>query len=270
MDPGFSSFDAAVDVEMFLSEYGDDDTAERKRALMPQKCQLFSGRLEDGQMATAAETCGDGTCSLHSPRGSVMWTPAGNTYFCENARRKLCEAMPAEVSEIWTSPCGNAVRVLLDNVWSDVVGYCMRQTRQEPLLPGDSIGVEVFWQHLPLEQKAMIEEFVPLKIVELNEQATFTSDLARACAQLFHPSEKDLVGSLCVQLGYIRAEDSDALAVLRTDVNDDPLELFRPSKNDPQRSRYDTLFAENDDESSSLRQLFFATDCTMPVEVRAR
>ena len=110
MDPGFSSFDAAVDVEMFLSEYGDDDTAERKRALMPQKCQLFSGRLEDGQMATAAETCGDGTCSLHSLWGSVMWTPAGNTYFCEDAREKLCEAMPIDVTYILNSPCGAAVR----------------------------------------------------------------------------------------------------------------------------------------------------------------
>ena len=186
-----------------------------------------------------------------------MWTPAGNTYFCENARGKLCEAMPAEVSEIWTSPCGNAVQVLLGNVWSDVVGYCMRQTRQEPLMPGDNIGVQVFWQHLPLEQKATIEEFVSLKIVELNEQSTLTSDLARACAQLFHPSEKDLVGRLCVQLGYIDAEDQASLGVIRNNVDRDPLELFRSSKSNPQRSRYETLFVEDDNESSSLRQLFF-------------
>ena len=59
MDPGASSCDAAVDVEMLLSEFGDDDTEKRKHALMPQKCELFSGRLEDGEMATAAETCGD-------------------------------------------------------------------------------------------------------------------------------------------------------------------------------------------------------------------
>ena len=142
-------------------------------------------------------------------------------------------------------------------MWSDVIGYVIRRTRQQPLMPGDTVGIEVFWNHVPLDQKRIIEEFVPLKIVEFNEQSTLTADLARSCTGLFHPAQDDVVRRLCVQLGYIRAEDSDALGVLRTDVNDDPLELFRPSKNDPQRSRYDTLFAENDDQSSSLRQLFF-------------
>ena len=48
-----------------------------------------------------------------------------------------------------------------------------------------------------------------------------------------------------------------SLGDVRNDVNHDPLELFRPSKSHPQRSRYATLFVEDDYECSSLRKLFF-------------
>ena len=58
MDP--FSYDANVDCELFLSEYGDD-----KCCILPKACLLFSGRFDDGQWATAAETCGDGACSIH-------------------------------------------------------------------------------------------------------------------------------------------------------------------------------------------------------------
>ena len=119
------------------------------------------------------------------------------------------------------------------------------------------MGVEVLWRHLSLEQQALIDEFVALKIVEYNEQSILTENLSRACARLFHSSQEDLVRSLCVQLGYIFVEEQDSLGGIRNDVDHDPLELFRPSKSNPLRSRYEILFLEDENESSSLRQLFF-------------
>ena len=118
-------------------------------------------------------------------------------------------------------------------------------------MPGDGTGVGVFWKHLALEPIASIEEFASLKIVEANEHTVLTSALAQACARLFQPSQKDLVRCLCVQLGYANVEAQASLGVLRNDVDRDPLALFRVSKNNPQRSRYETLFVEDDNESSS-------------------
>ncbi len=136
LDPGISTHDATVDNEMFLSEYSNDGTAVRKRPLLPRACTYFTGRLEGAEMATAAETCADGACSLHSIWGSVIFTPDGNYYDCEDARQKLCEEMPTDVGAISNSPCGPAVRELLDNIWSDAIGYIIRRTREEPSMPG--------------------------------------------------------------------------------------------------------------------------------------
>jgi len=135
------------------------------------------------------------------------------------------------------------------------------------IIPGDSMGVEVFWKHLDVEQQTMIEEFVLLKIIEVNEQVTLTADLLRACTRLFHPSPKDLVRSFCVLLGYTTEEHELSLGDVRNDVNHDPLELFRPSKSNPQRSRYATLFVEDDYECSSLRKLFSVTRRTLRVQI---
>ena len=134
MDP--FSYDANVDCELFLSEYGYD-----KRCILPKACLLFSGRLDDGQMATAAETCGDGACSLHSIWGSVISTPAGSAYCCKDARHKLCEEIPTDVSVILNSECGTAVRMLLDNIWCDVIALATRKTREEPLIAGLCIAI---------------------------------------------------------------------------------------------------------------------------------
>ena len=96
------SCDATVEHEILLSEYQDDGAPVRKRRVMPRRegpeC-LLTGRLDAGQMATAAATTGDGACSLHALWGTVIPTSQGNEYYCENPRDKLCYAMPAEVSE---------------------------------------------------------------------------------------------------------------------------------------------------------------------------
>ena len=136
LDPGISTHDATVDCDMFLSEYFDDGTAVRKRPLLPRACTDCAGRLEGAEMATAAETCADGACSLHSIWGSVISNPTGNYYYCKDARLILCDSMPTDVGAISNSPCGPAVRVLLDNIWSDAIDYIIRRTREEPSMPG--------------------------------------------------------------------------------------------------------------------------------------
>ena len=144
MDPGASNADATVDCEMLLSDDWEDGLADRKRLIIPTPCIFSTGLLEDGQMATAAQTCGDGACSLHSLWGSVFSTPVVSTYYCEDARHKLCEAMPIYVSDILKSACGAAARLMLDNIFCDAIAFMKRRTLEEPSLPSDSVGVAVF------------------------------------------------------------------------------------------------------------------------------
>ena len=105
---------------------------------------LFSGKVEEDDMATAFDTCGDGACSLHALWGSVISTPVGNTYYCDDARHKLLVYMLIDVTTILNSPCGAAVQVLLENIWSDVILYVMRRTRREASLPGCVLFYIVF------------------------------------------------------------------------------------------------------------------------------
>ena len=84
----------------------------------------------------AAETCGDGACSLHCLWGSLMSTPAGNTFYCEDARGKLLEAMPDNLDMILASSCGAAVRSLFDQLWSDTVSHVTRLRMSEAPTPG--------------------------------------------------------------------------------------------------------------------------------------
>ena len=60
-----------------------------------------------------------------------------------------------------------------------------------------------------------------------------------------------------MQLGYVNAEHEASLGDLRGNVQQDPLEFFQPSRGKSQRSRYETLFLDDDNESHALRQLFF-------------
>jgi hypothetical protein len=97
-----------------------------------------------------------------------------------------------------------------------------------------------------MEHQTIIEEFVPLKLVERDTQMTLTQDLGRACGRLFTSPHKPLVKALCVQIGYINMADASTLGVIRQNVDHDPLELFKASVNDSCRSRYDVLFIEDD------------------------
>ena len=69
-------------------------------------------------------------CGARSRRG--MERPN----ICAEARRNLCQAMPAEYEQIRNSRCGAAVEALVDRLWTDVVSFQERTTLQEDLLPG--------------------------------------------------------------------------------------------------------------------------------------
>ena len=117
-------------------EYDDSSDVGPQRPLLPQPIYLYSGRLEDGQTAMAADTCGDGACSLHCLWGSLISTPAGNTFYCEDARAKLVEAMPEDVDVIFGSSCGAALRSLCVQLWSDATSHIKRLRMGEHPRPG--------------------------------------------------------------------------------------------------------------------------------------
>ena len=135
-DPGTATGDASVDIDMFLAEHDVDSMALARRSLVPAVCWDYCGLLEDGQEARAAETKGDGACSLHALWGEVRPDRHANLYYCEGAREKLCEAMPSAAAEVLNSPCAAAARALMNNMWADAVAYVMRTTQQEAALPG--------------------------------------------------------------------------------------------------------------------------------------
>ena len=96
----FPKLDSMLDCEMQISDFREAGSAARKDVLMPKASLLMTGLPDEGDTATAAETCGDGACSLHCLWGSVIPSPAGNMYFCEDARQKLCNAMPVEENHV--------------------------------------------------------------------------------------------------------------------------------------------------------------------------
>ena len=118
--------------------------------------------------------------------------------------------------------------------------------------PGEGRGIGVVWAHIPEAQQHIIDDFVPLKIVESSELVLLSAALARSFKALFQPCHKDLVACLCVQLGYVRAAHEVLLGGICADVQDDPLDLFKPARSDPERSRFEMLFLEEDAESDGL------------------
>ena len=90
-----------------------DVVAIGTQQLVPTACSNWMP-LEDGRLARAAETCGDGACSLHALWSTLRSYNNRNDYYCEVARRTLCNAMPADVQEIINSRCGAAVKVWMN------------------------------------------------------------------------------------------------------------------------------------------------------------
>ena len=128
--------DASVDLEMFCNQNELVDMVATGMLLSPTACSNWMP-LEDGQLARAAETCGDGACSLHALWGTLRSYNNRTDYFCEDARRTLCNAMPADVQELINSRCGAAAEALLEDLWTDVVDYRKRIMQHAALFPGE-------------------------------------------------------------------------------------------------------------------------------------
>ena len=106
--------DAAIDLDMLLSH------PYVSLSCKPTAVDRLAGTIEDGDTATAAQTCGDGTVSLHSLWGSVKPTlDDGGIFFCPNARLRSCQQMPIDCFTVFASPCGVAARQLLQNIAAD-------------------------------------------------------------------------------------------------------------------------------------------------------
>ena len=87
-DPGAATCDASVDLEILVPENDADVMAIATRHLVPTVCSNWM-RLDDGQLARAAETRGDGACSLHALWGLEISFRSRNEYYCEDARANI-------------------------------------------------------------------------------------------------------------------------------------------------------------------------------------
>ena len=183
-EPEALSCDAMVDVGMFLSEFGDEDEAARTRNLIPAKIAP-TGRLEDGQMATAALTAGDGACSLHSLWGNVKADMAGNMYYRKNAREKLLKSMPTDVTRILTSPCGPALRDIFDQHWRDLELFVKDLIRDWPHSDDVAQGVAVIWKHLPSSHQTMLVSLKTKYLHDKHALEILMTELTTACASFF-------------------------------------------------------------------------------------
>ena len=135
-DPGAATGDASVDLEMFATQsHPGDVVAIGMPHLAPTACSNWMP-LADGRLARAAETRGDGACSLHALWGTLTPIDYGIKYFCMNARTTLCNAMPIDLQELINSRCGAAVEALLHNLLADAVSYRMRAMQQQDFFPG--------------------------------------------------------------------------------------------------------------------------------------
>ena len=135
-DPGAATGDASVDLEMFATQsHPGDVVAIGTRQLAPTACSNWMP-LADGRLARAAETRGDGACSLHALWGTLIPCKDRTEYFCVDARTTLCNAMPIDPQEMLNSRCGAAVEALLHNLWADAVSYRMRAMQQQDFFPG--------------------------------------------------------------------------------------------------------------------------------------
>ena len=128
--------DAPVDLEMFaMQSHPGDAAAIGMRHRAPSACSNWMV-LADGELARAAETCGDGACSVHALWGTLTAIDDRTEYYCVDARTTLCNAMPIDLQELRNSRCGAAVEALLHNLWADVVSYRMRAMQQQGFFPG--------------------------------------------------------------------------------------------------------------------------------------
>ena len=113
---------------------------------------------------TAAATCGDGACGLHSLWG--LPTKEAGSLLCSDAREKLLEVLPALVADVERLHNGTLrapLEALLQSVWID-----MARPAAAAMLLDAPVAVEhaMLWRHLDAELQEELLEFEKLRRFE--------------------------------------------------------------------------------------------------------
>lgn len=137
--------DASLDMSMFFDEDVDEDERMACDGAFIKRLKNLAGSIEDGTEWTAASTCGDGACALHSLWGVPTLTPWGSWLFCEAARDMLLMSLPVDVGEVLAGECGVAARNMLEHVWCEQTLYAMRCHCDDVQ---DACGAAVIWRQL--------------------------------------------------------------------------------------------------------------------------
>ena len=223
-EPEAVHVDGEVDVDLGLWEEVSEHIVKASSKIRVPRQLMLSGTIEDGSRWSAATTAADGACALHSIWGEVVEMLSSNTFFLEQAREKICDQIPTDLSLLCDVRLGVAVRDWLDRVRNDLVEHAMRLLQDDA--EGDASGTQVIWSYLPDVLSPEMRDFAKLKLVERDAQKTLSRALLRAAEPLFVEEHRALLQQLCVELKYIEDDMLEALGEIQADVDMNPLEWF--------------------------------------------
>ena len=195
---------------------------------------------------TAALTCGDGACALHSVWGQSTALEEGvaSHLFCEGARKYALLDAPLHLGQC-DPHASHAASIMMDFHKRDLVELAIARCKQERLTPYQQRGPSHIWQALGEDTVRSLEDLAALKVVERDALRLCESQILASCEELVSREHEELVRSLMVDVGLVLSEHVHQLG--GTDMGDvishDPLELFKPCANTPAMSRYDALFS---------------------------
>ena len=237
-----------------------DDASSAKRlklygSLSP--VHHLRGRTADGVACTAAKTNDDGTCALHSSWGEPADSPHGGSwYHCDRGRERLLDCLPDDAEHIATGAFASTFAELLHRVRQSLV-----KVAREMEFPGDLDTDREDWAvfaRLPAHAQEGLLKYGAGVHYEVAHKRTLEHALLARARSLFVPERQELVKRLCIQLGYIRAEDMEHVGCEPADLEHDPVELFKGfSEVIGCRRRYDALFDERG-ECDIYRRNFFS------------
>ena len=176
---------------------------------------MLSGTIEDGSRWSAETTAGDGACALHSVWGEVVERSSGNTFFLEQAREKICDQIPTDMSLLCDLRLGGEVRDWLNRVRKDLVEHAKRSLPDDA--GGEALGTQAIWSHLPDDLLPEIHDFAQLKQVEREEQKTLSQALLLAAQSLFVEEHRALLQQLCDAAPFVKVKHS---FIIRLENND--------------------------------------------------
>ena len=160
-----------------------------------------------GERYSAAWTCGDGACGLHS----VMGTPRsdGSALFCPNARAVVFAGVPESAQEVIAS-FGGALREafleLTEQFWKDFALPAARALAEGQSLRGLAAECKSFWKVLPSELQEELQGFARFQRYELRQREEQKQLLLNHARRHFSEDrEEHVIRPLCVLLGYLNS-----------------------------------------------------------------